>query len=282
MIFSVFAGDVQEGDWSGELGKTPCWEPMPQEPPIGVCNPDVISEKYFAICEGVSLTVPGIIDDKFLRRLIVNGYSLENAYKALGYPYWQGLIPEEKGLHACIRDALKTERRDPTTGKMVPMYPGNATCIDFWGCFADFINAKRKTSKAGRIELGDNAFVPSLPEQECIRINWLDTGNVTAAYEACGASDIIPWWEGGLSGLNDALRTKININIYDVLKASYTFATVEIIVPTPTTQRITRMDMKLRREYLERMAKWREEREKTSPWVYGIIAFGIGALIMRK
>jgi len=281
MIFS-FAGDVQEGDWSGELGITPCWDPMPQEPPIGVCNPDVISRKYFALCEGVRLTVPGIRDDEFLRRLIVNGYSLERAYKALGYPYYESLIPEEKGLHACIRDVLETQRMDTSTGKMVPQYPGNWTCIEFWRCYADFINAKRETGETGRIKLGDNAFVPSLPEQECIRKSWLETGNVSAAYEACGASDIIPWWEDGVSGLNDALRTKININIYDVLKASYTFATMDIITPpaiTPTTPTVTREELKRRREMLELLAK---ERRKPSPWVYGLIAFGIAAVIMRK
>lgn len=281
MIFThaVFAGDLPEGDWSGELGITPCWDPMPTEPPIGVCNPDILSRKHFALCEGVRLTVPDVKDDKFLRRLIVNGYSLENAYKALGYPYWKGLIPEEKGLHACIKDVLETQRKDTATGKMVPMYPGNMTCIEFWRCYADFINAKRETGETGRIKLGDNAYVPSLPEQECIRREWLDTGHVAEAYERCGAGDIIPWWEGGLSGLNDAFNVKINVNIYDVLKASYTFATMEIPLPTPTIITATREDIRRARELLEAMAR---ERKKTPAWIYALIAFGIGAVIMRK
>lgn len=284
MIFThtVFAGDLPEGDWSGYLGITPCWDPMPQEPPIGVCDPDIIERKHFALCEGVRLTVPNIKEDKHLRSLIVYGASLEDAYNApMTYPGTDlyDIIPEEAGLHACIRDVLETQRVDTSTGDMVPQYPGNMTCIEFWRCYADFINAKRETGEIGRIKLGDNAFVPSLPEQECIRKDWLDTGDVAGAYERCGASDIIPWWEGGLSGLNEAFKVKINVNIYDVLKASYTFATLEVIVPTPTIRTPTMEEMRLRRAMLEALAK---ERKKTPAWIYGLIAFGVGALIMRK
>lgn len=271
-------------DWSGELGFTPCSDPMPTEPPVGVCNPDVISRKYFAPCEGVRLTVPDSREDKHLRSLIVYGASLEGAYNAI---YGRSstlthLIPKEVGLHACIKDVLKTERMDMVTGGMVPQYPGNWTCIEFWRCYADFINAKRKfegTEKTGRIQLGENAFVPSLPEQECIRKDWLDTADLGGAYERCGASDIIPWWEGGLSGLISALRTKINVNIYDVLKASYTFATMEIIQATPTIATPTKEMIRRRREMLKALE---EERKKTPAWVYALIAFGVGSIIIRR
>jgi len=284
MIFTqaVLAGDVQEGDWSGELGITPCWDPMPQEPPIGVCNPDVISRKYFGLCEGVRLTVPSIKEDKHLRSLIVYGAALEDAYNApMTYPGTElyDLIPEETGLHACIRDVLETQRIDTSTGKMVPQYAGNMTCIEFWRCYADFINAKRETGETGRIKLGDNAYVPSLPEQECIRNDFVKTGDLGGAYERCGAGDIIPWWEGGLSGLISALRTKINVNIYDVLKASYTFANMEVIVPTPTITTPTMDDIRRRRAMLEALAK---ERKKMPAWVYGLVAFGIGAVILQR
>lgn len=280
MIFPIAVGiGTDEGDWDGYRGITPCWDPMPAEPPIGVCNPDILSRKHFAFCEGVRLTVPNWQEDKFLRRLIVNENSLESSYRAVGI---SSLIPEEVGLHACIKDVLETQRRDIPTGKMVPQYPGNMTCIEFWRCYANFINTKRQfeaTEKRGRIELGENAYVPSLPEQNCIRKEWLNTGDVALAYETCGAGDIIPWWDNGVSGLNDALRTKINVNIYDVLKASYTFATVEVIVPTPTvTGRPTREDIKLQRMLLEAQLK---ARRKTSPWLYGVIAFGIGVVIMK-
>lgn len=282
MIFTVFAGDVQEGDWSGELGITPCWDPMPQEPPIGVCNPDVISRKYFALCEGVRLTVPTIKEDKHLRALIVYGASLEDAYNApMTYPGTDlhDLIPEEAGLHACIRDVLNTQRVDISapTPKMVPQYPGNMTCIEFWRCYADFINAKRQfeaTEKRGRIQIGENAFVPSLPEQDCIRKEWLNTGDVAEAYELCGAADIIPWWQDGVSGLNEALRVKINVNIYDVLRVSYTMTPF-----TPTTPGVSMEELKRRREMLVALAK---ERKKTPAWVYGLIAFGIATVILRR
>lgn len=281
MIFiPVVTGKLQEeGDWDGHLGITPCWDPMPTEPPIGVCNPDVLSRKHFALCEGVRLTVPNKLEDRYLRRLIFNEriFSLETAYKQLGLSY---IIPEDTGLHACIRDVLATPRVDTSTGDTVPQYPGNMTCIEFWKCYANLINARRETGETGRIKLGDDAYVPSLAEQECIRKEWLDTGHVAEAYERCGAGDIIPWWENGVTGLNDALRTKINVNIYDVLKASYTFAAMEVIVPTTTvTARATREDIRRGKEMLEAMAR---ERKKTSPWVYGLIAFGIGVVILRR
>lgn len=287
MIFiPIVRGELAEGDWCGELGITPCWEPMPQEPPIGVCNPDILSRKHFALCEGAMLTVPSIKEDKHLRNLIVYGASLEAAYDApMTYPGTDlhDLIPDETGLHACIKDVLKTERRDRSTGRMVPQYAGNMTCIEFWRCYADFINAKRQfeaTEKRGRIQLGENAYVPSLREQDCIRKMWEDTGDVAEAYDFCGASDIIPWWENGVTGLNDALRTKINVNIYDVLKASYTFATLEVIVPTTTvTARATMEEIKLHRMLLEAQL---EARKKMSPWVYGLLAFGIGIVILRR
>jgi hypothetical protein len=164
------------------------------------------------------------------------------------------------------------------TGGMVPQYPGNMTCIEFWECYADFINAKRQfeaTEKRGRIQLGENAFVPSLPEQECIRRDWVDTGDVAGAYKRCGAGDITPWWTNGVSGLNDALSVLINVNIYDVLKASYTISPV-----TPTTPTTVSMeDLKRRREWLKEMAK---EHKKTPAWVYALLAFGIGAVIVRR
>lgn len=265
--------------WSGATGDTPCVYPMPQEPPLGVCDPAVLSRKYFALCEGVRLTVPGIRDDKTLRRRIVNGFTFEEAYKSLGYPYYLSLIPEEGGLHACLRDALETQQIDINTGDWIPMHPGNATCIDFWGCFADFINAKRETGASGRIKLGDDAYVPSLPEQECIRKDWITSSDVAASYEVCGAGDIIPTWEGGVSGLNDALRTKINVNIYDVLKSSYTFANMGIITPVEQERERTREDYRRRKAMLDLLV---EERKKKSVWLYGLAAFAVGAFLMRK
>ena len=208
----------------------------------------------------------------FFRSVIVNENSLESSYKAVGISH---LIPEETGLHACIRDVLKTQRRDISTGLMVPQYPGNMTCIEFWRCYADAINARRETGERGRIKLGDNAYVPSLPEQECIRKEWLNTGDVAEAYRLCGAADIIPWWQDGVSGLNEALKVKINVNIYDVLKVSYTMTPF-----TPTTPSTVSMeDIRRRRAILIALAK---ERKKTPAWIYGLIAFGIGAVILRR
>lgn len=210
-----------------------CEKPMRADPPESVCY-DSTDRKSFPMCEGVRLTVPNIVEDRRLRSWATKGYSLIDCYKNAGIP---ALIPEEVGLHACIRDALKTKYRNPDSGEDEPLPAGNYTCFQYWTCFSDFIKAHRSQPSEGRIQIAENAFCPSLPEQDCIRRYYIKSGSISEAFSACQCSDVYPWWPGGADILKNALDRNIQANIYDVLKASY--ALYDLIRTTPVTIPIT-------------------------------------------
>ncbi len=183
------------------------------------------SEDEFKLRYAV-VTLPDAVRDRQIRWLIDNGETLENAYrKALA----ADLIPPEP-MRPCILEVFKSKYYDPDDDTWKPFGP-NHTCMGFHHCLAEYIpslihDPKQTVPQERRIRIAADVYAPSPAEAQCIKNQFVFTGNLVEAYEKCGAMDILPSWPGALEFITQALQNQPGESLYNAIKNAYMIYTV--------------------------------------------------------
>jgi hypothetical protein len=221
------------------------------------------------------LYIPLWETDIIIRDAIDQGYSFDYAYEKTNLPN------PPLAMHGCLFDVYREKFLFPDTGTLEFAAPVQ-TCRGFMDCYKEYTDGKSEWpwnpgERNIRMKIGRGLWSPSFDEQICIRSNFPRyNGDIYRAYDECGAHAIIPQFPGAMAYIALVLKKNPNVNIYRIIKSAYQIYLLYFVDPsgpgiiTPT---LTREELRRKREMLEE--------SETPPWVYGLIAFGIGAVIMK-
>jgi len=159
--------------------------------------------------------------------MIDQGSDLVTAYKRTGL---SDLLPEQ-GLQDCIYEVLKWKYLDPET-RVWKTTGGNVTCIGYWNCLVNYVEALREMNIRGRIKIVEGLYAPSPAEAQCIKNQVLANKHLAEAYQSCGAIDILP--DSGLFQIEQAIRDNPKEHLYLIIKHIYRLTT-----PLPDTEPFT-------------------------------------------
>lgn len=187
------------------------------EKATGACEPTNPGRKRFTVPnqpEIRDLVVPNYLEDRDVRWLVDHGRSLKRAYQEARI---SSIYPTE-ALVPCIFDALKVKYLDKRTGEM-KLTGGNFGCLQYFACYEQYIKGIRAyPDTSGRMEIMPGLYAPSPAEDTCIRKNWLLNGDIRAAYDWCGATDIFPNAPGAETFLNNAIRNVPGKKLYTIIR----------------------------------------------------------------
>lgn len=191
------------------------------------CDPYTPLRKRWRL-DGTTLIVPNALEDKKLRWMIDQGADLVTAYKRTGL---SDLLPEQ-GLQDCIYEVLKWKYLADPANKEWRITGGNVTCIGYWICLVNYVEALREMNIRGRIKIEEGLYAPSPAEAQCIKNQVVANKHLAAAYQACGAIDILP--EFGVSQIEQVIRDNPKEHLYLIIKHIS-----RLTAPVPDSQPVT-------------------------------------------
>jgi hypothetical protein len=225
------------------------------------------------------VVIPSAADELRIRHWIDLGYSLEEAYEQaekMGAHLYDMPPPE---MRPCL---LLVFRGRVFNRAMQSVYPGRqAICEGYFNCLGEYMKAQiAMPSGERRMKIAEYVYAPTPMEQECIKSNFRATRDIGRAFIDCGAKAVIPWWDTGLRDISTALLKRPNGNLYIIIRYSYnlwlvnkqapvTTATIPGTTPATTPADAGNGDTV-------------DDKDKMPAWIYGLIAFGVGALIMEN
>lgn len=259
------------------------FDPVLQAPfvePVDYSVCDIISKDYVQGGHRIEdqLYIPLWETDIIIRNAIDEGYSFDQAYEKTNLPN------PPLAMHGCLYDVYREKFLWTDTGKLEFAAPIQ-TCRGFMDCYKEFTGGKAEwpwnpAERDIRMRIGPGLWAPSFDEQICIRNNFpLCNGDIYRAYDECGAHAIIPQFPGAMAYIASVLKKKPNANLYRIIKSAYQIYLLYFINPLVLPRTLTPEEIRLRKEALRALE---EEYKKTPVWIYALIAFGVGALIMRK